>query len=39
VSSLDTDGSERILFGDFSSPPRPQPTCGDWVMHAGAMIL
>jgi hypothetical protein len=38
VIAFGTDGSERILFGDFSSPPRPQPTCGDWVMHPGAMI-
>lgn len=38
VVAFDMDGSERILFGDFSSPPRSQPTCGDWVMHPGAMI-
>jgi hypothetical protein len=38
VVALDTVGSERILFGDFSSPPRRQPTWGDWVMHPGAMI-
>ena len=38
VTAFDTDGSEHILFGDFNSPPRRQPTCGDWVMHPGAMI-
>jgi hypothetical protein len=38
VIALDTDGSERILYGDFSSPARPRPTRGDWVLHPGATI-
>jgi hypothetical protein len=38
VVALDTDGSERVLFGDFSSPPRRRPTSADWVMHPGALI-
>lgn len=38
VVSFDTDGSEPILFGDFNSPPREQPSSGDWVMHPGASV-
>ena len=35
---FDTDGSEPTLMGDFSSPPRDQPSSGDWVMHPGASV-
>jgi hypothetical protein len=38
ASALDTDGNEPILLGDFSSPPREQPSSGDWVMHPGASV-
>jgi hypothetical protein len=38
ASTLDTDGSEPILLGDFNSPPRAQPYSGDWVMHPGASV-
>src|SRR5665647_301140 len=36
--TFETDGSETILLGDFNSPPREQPSCGDCVMHPGASI-
>lgn len=35
---LDTDGGEPTLMGDFSSPPREQPSPGDWVMRPGASV-
>jgi len=35
---FDTDGSEPTLMGDFSSPPRDQPSSGHWVMHPGASV-
>ncbi|MHB1473598.1 MAG: hypothetical protein ACYCV4_08185 [Dermatophilaceae bacterium] len=38
VITSDTDGSEHILLGDFSSPPREQPSSGDWVLHPGASV-
>lgn len=38
VVTLDNDGSERILRGDFSSPPRQTPFSGDWVVHPGASL-
>ena len=38
ASALDTDGNEPILLGDFSSPPREQPSPGDWVLHPGASV-
>lgn len=36
--TFDTDGSEPILLGDFNSPPREQPSSGDWVIHPGASV-
>jgi hypothetical protein len=38
VNIFDTDGSAPILLGDFNSPPRDQPSVGDWVMHPGASV-
>jgi hypothetical protein len=38
ASALDRDGNEPILLGDFSSPPREQPSPGDWVLHPGASV-
>lgn len=38
ATTLDTDGSQPILFGDFNSPPRERPSSGDWVMHPGASV-
>jgi len=36
--TIDTDGSERVLRGDFNSPPQEVPSCGDWVVHPGASL-
>ncbi len=36
--AIDTDGNERVLRGDFNSPPRETPCCGDWVVHPGASL-
>lgn len=36
--TIDADGSERVLRGDFSSPPRETPSSGDWVVHPGASL-
>ena len=30
-ATFETNGSETILLGDFNSPPREQPSCGDCV--------
>ena len=34
----DTDGSEPILLSDFNSPPREEPSPGNWVIHPGASV-
>jgi hypothetical protein len=36
--TFDTDGSQTVLSGDFSSPPQEQPTSVDCVMHPGAVV-
>ncbi|NMM24881.1 MAG: hypothetical protein HHJ11_15590 [Phycicoccus sp.] len=36
--TIDADGSERVLQGDFNSPPREIPSRGDWVVHPGASL-
>lgn len=36
--TVDTDGSDRILRGDFNSPPCETPSSGDWVVHPGASL-
>lgn len=38
ASTIDADGSERLLRGDFNSPPREIPSRGDWVVHPGASL-
>jgi len=38
ASTFDTDGSERVLLGDFNSPPQAIPSRGDWVVHPGASL-
>jgi hypothetical protein len=38
ANTFDTDGSERILLGDFNPSPRETPACGDWVVHPGARL-
>jgi len=38
ASTFDTDGSAPILLGDFNTPPRDQPSSGDWVIHPGASV-
>lgn len=34
----DSDGSRPVLWGDFNSPPRAQPSSADWVIHPGASV-
>lgn len=36
--SLDAEGTETILLGDFNPQPRDSPSTGDCVMHPGATI-
>jgi len=36
--TIDTDGSECVLRGDFNSPPQKVPSRGDWVVHPGASL-
>mgnify|MGYP001791443199 CR=1 FL=1 len=36
--TLDSHGRGHVLFGDFNSPPREQPSSADWVMHPGASV-
>ncbi|MEP7036237.1 MAG: hypothetical protein ABI662_09215 [Dermatophilaceae bacterium] len=36
--TIDLDGNRTVLSGDFSSPPREQPSSGDCVMHPWASI-
>lgn len=38
ATTFDTDRSEKILWGDFNSPPREQPSSADWVLHSGASV-
>jgi len=38
ASTVDIDGSERILRGDFNSPTQAIPSPGDWVVHPGASL-
>jgi hypothetical protein len=36
--SLGSPGDGPRLLGDFSFPPREQPSSRDWVMHPGASV-
>jgi hypothetical protein len=36
--TVDADGSERLLRGDFNTPPCETPSRGDWVVHPGASL-
>ena len=38
VLPFDTDGNDPVLLGDFNSPPRENPSSGDWVMHPRASV-